>query len=86
MASLPHARQSCGWQARNYEERADSRVSEAAYQSSIDRTKDRSFSRLHSSEAVGEDCGSRNKLLASLAPFLPRRTVLSMVHNLQSPA
>jgi short-subunit dehydrogenase len=30
--------------------------------------------------------GARNKLLASLAPFLPRRTLLSMVHNLQSPA
>lgn len=30
--------------------------------------------------------GSRNKLLAALAPFMPRRTVLSMVHNLQSPA
>ncbi len=30
--------------------------------------------------------GGRNKLLANLAPFLPRRTVLSMVHNLQSPA
>jgi uncharacterized protein len=30
--------------------------------------------------------GGRNKLLANLAPLLPRRTVLSMVHNLQSPA
>ncbi len=30
--------------------------------------------------------GGRNKLLATLAPFLPRRTVLSLVHNLQSPA
>ncbi len=30
--------------------------------------------------------GLRNAVLASLVPFLPRRTVLSMVHNLQSPA
>jgi len=30
--------------------------------------------------------GGRNKLLASLVPYLPRRTILSMVHNLQSPA
>jgi short-subunit dehydrogenase len=30
--------------------------------------------------------GARNRLLASLAPFLPRRTLLSTVHNLQSPA
>jgi uncharacterized protein len=30
--------------------------------------------------------GGRNKMLANLAPLLPRRTVLSMVHNLQSPA
>jgi len=30
--------------------------------------------------------GARNALLASLAPLLPRRTVLSMVHNIQSPA
>jgi len=30
--------------------------------------------------------GTRNKLLAALSPLLPRRTVLSMVHNLQSPA
>jgi short-subunit dehydrogenase len=30
--------------------------------------------------------GARNAMLAGLAPFLPRRTVLSMVHNLQSPA
>lgn len=30
--------------------------------------------------------GARNKLLASLAPFLPRKTLLSTVHNLQSPA
>ena len=29
--------------------------------------------------------GLRNKLLASLAPFLPRRTLLGIVHNLQSP-
>lgn len=30
--------------------------------------------------------GARNAMLAGLAPLLPRRTVLSMVHNLQSPA
>ena len=30
--------------------------------------------------------GARNKLLASLGPFLPRGTLLSIVHNLQSPA
>ncbi|MEI9885515.1 MAG: SDR family oxidoreductase [Rhizomicrobium sp.] len=30
--------------------------------------------------------GLRNKLLASLAPLLPRRTLLGIVHNLQSPA
>ena len=30
--------------------------------------------------------GARNKLLASLAPFLPRRTLLGIVHNLQSPS
>ena len=29
--------------------------------------------------------GARNKLLATLAPFLPRRTLLGIVHNLQSP-
>ncbi len=29
--------------------------------------------------------GSRNRVLASLVPFLPRRTVLGLVHNLQSP-
>jgi short-subunit dehydrogenase len=30
--------------------------------------------------------GARNRLLTALVPFLPRRTVLSLVHNLQSPA
>ena len=30
--------------------------------------------------------GGRNKLLAGLAPFMPRGMLLSMVHNLQSPA
>ena len=30
--------------------------------------------------------GARNKLLAGLAPFLPRKTLLATVHNLQSPA
>jgi short-subunit dehydrogenase len=30
--------------------------------------------------------GARNKLLAGLAPFLPRKTLLGIVHNLQSPA
>jgi short-subunit dehydrogenase len=30
--------------------------------------------------------GARNKLLAGLAPFLPRTTLLATVHNLQSPA
>lgn len=30
--------------------------------------------------------GGRNKLLAGLAPFMPRGVLLSMVHNLQSPA
>ena len=30
--------------------------------------------------------GARNKLLARLAAFLPRRVLLSIVHNLQSPA
>jgi short-subunit dehydrogenase len=29
--------------------------------------------------------GARNALLASLVPFLPRRTVLGMVHGMQSP-
>ena len=29
--------------------------------------------------------GTRNAVLARLVPFLPRRTVLGMVHNLQSP-
>ncbi|HEX4859679.1 MAG TPA: hypothetical protein VFV07_00490, partial [Rhizomicrobium sp.] len=30
--------------------------------------------------------GARNKMLAGLAPFLPRKTLLNTVHNLQSPA
>ncbi len=30
--------------------------------------------------------GARNKVLAGLAPFLPRTTLLGIVHNLQSPA
>jgi hypothetical protein len=30
--------------------------------------------------------GARNKMLARLAPFMPRGMLLSMVHNLQSPA
>lgn len=30
--------------------------------------------------------GTRNAVLATLAPFLPRRTLLEIVHNLQSPA
>jgi short-subunit dehydrogenase len=30
--------------------------------------------------------GARNAILAALVPFLPRRTILSLVHNLQSPA
>ena len=30
--------------------------------------------------------GARNKMLASLAPYIPRSTLLGMVHNLQSPA
>ena len=30
--------------------------------------------------------GARNAVLARLVPFLPRRTILGMVHNLQSPA
>ena len=30
--------------------------------------------------------GARNALLAGLAPYLPRTVLLSMVHNLQSPA
>jgi hypothetical protein len=30
--------------------------------------------------------GARNRLLATLVPFLPRRALLSLVHNLQSPA
>jgi hypothetical protein len=30
--------------------------------------------------------GGRNKMLATLAPFMPRGMLLSMVHNLQSPA
>jgi uncharacterized protein len=30
--------------------------------------------------------GARNKMLAGLAPFLPRKMLLSTVHNLQSPA
>ncbi len=30
--------------------------------------------------------GARNAMLATLAPFLPRRTLLGIVHNLQSPA
>jgi short-subunit dehydrogenase len=30
--------------------------------------------------------GARNLVLAGLIPFLPRRTVLAIVHNLQSPA
>ena len=29
--------------------------------------------------------GTRNRVLARLVPFLPRRTVLGLVHNLQSP-
>ena len=32
-----------------------------------------------------EVTGARNRLLAGLVPFLPRRTVLRLVHNLQSP-
>ena len=30
--------------------------------------------------------GARNRMLASLAPFLPRKTLLGIVHNMQSPA
>jgi short-subunit dehydrogenase len=30
--------------------------------------------------------GARNAILARLVPFLPRRTLLGIVHNLQSPA
>ena len=30
--------------------------------------------------------GARNKMLAGLAPFLPRKTLLNTVHNIQSPA
>jgi len=30
--------------------------------------------------------GARNRLLARLVPYLPRGTVLSIIHNLQSPA
>src|SRR5262245_7836605 len=30
--------------------------------------------------------GARNAMLARMVPFLPRRTVLGLVHNLQSPA
>jgi uncharacterized protein len=30
--------------------------------------------------------GARNAVLATLVPFLPRRTLLGIVHNLQSPA
>jgi short-subunit dehydrogenase len=30
--------------------------------------------------------GMRNSVVARLVPFLPRRTVLGLVHNLQSPA
>jgi short-subunit dehydrogenase len=30
--------------------------------------------------------GARNKVLAGLAPYIPRATLLGMVHNLQSPA
>lgn len=30
--------------------------------------------------------GARNVLLATLVPFLPRKTLLGIVHNLQSPA
>ena len=30
--------------------------------------------------------GARNALLARLVPFMPRKTLLSLVHNLQSPA
>jgi hypothetical protein len=30
--------------------------------------------------------GTRNAVVARLVPFLPRRTVLGLVHNLQSPA
>ena len=30
--------------------------------------------------------GARNAVLAWLVPLLPRRTVLGLVHNLQSPA
>jgi uncharacterized protein len=30
--------------------------------------------------------GTRNRVLARLAPFLPRKTLLATVHNLQSPA
>lgn len=29
--------------------------------------------------------GARNRMLASLTPFLPRRTLLGIVHNMQSP-
>jgi short-subunit dehydrogenase len=29
--------------------------------------------------------GARNRLVATLVPFLPRKTVLGLVHNLQSP-
>ena len=30
--------------------------------------------------------GARNRLFATLVPFLPRRMLLGIVHNLQSPA
>jgi len=33
-----------------------------------------------------EITGLRNRLAASFVPFLPRRVILGLVHNLQSPA
>ncbi len=29
--------------------------------------------------------GTRNRLVATLVPFLPRKTLLGLVHNMQSP-
>jgi short-subunit dehydrogenase len=72
----------------NFRERAGtgktrlSRVGAAMSSASVARMGCRAFRRNQRVIVTG----GRNRLLVALVPFLPRRMVLSMVHNLQSPA
>jgi short-subunit dehydrogenase len=74
--------------ASNFRERAGtgktrlSRVGTPMSSASVARMGYRAFQRNQRVVVTG----ARNRLLASLAPFMPRGMLLSMVHNLQSPA